>query len=105
MCEGTGAIKIFHTQKICLHCNEIINKASHWNHVVKRVYSLGNVCKFCKTLSSTTSMKTVMMDCPLCQGTGSRTWIDIMMRPYKKANIERQILDMVTNNGDTMLQL
>jgi hypothetical protein len=104
MCEGTGAIKIFHVQKICLNCNEKTDTAKHWNKSVKHTYTFSE-CKSCKSLSLTTSMKTVMMDCPLCQGTGSINWIDIMIRPYKKANIERKILDMVINNGNSMLQL
>jgi hypothetical protein len=45
-------------------------------------------------------METVIIKCPLCIGTGTRTWIDKMIRPYNKKRMEENIYRTVVESSD-----
>ena len=97
-CNGNGVVNVLHTLRECLNFRNSYHTVRVDNQIFKFHSSIGE-CEFCKTVCVLTSMETVCVDCPICLGTGSRTWVDKIMRPYKKENFEQRIRDMVIGNA------
>jgi len=100
VCEGRGQVNVLHLQKRCLNCKNEYHTTT-LNNQIYAYSSCVSQCEFCKTVFVIESMGTVRMTCPLCIGSGTRTWIDKMIRPYNKKRMEQDIYKTVvgTLNG------
>jgi len=45
-------------------------------------------------------MESVIASCSYCLGTGIRTWIDKMVRPYKKSRLEDELYRIVVGSDE-----
>ena len=95
VCRGKGAVNVLHMQKECLNCHNKYHAVRLDNQIVRYSHSIQK-CYFCTSVCVVESMVSVIIDCPLCLGTGTRTWIDKIVRPYKNKNFERRLLEVVT---------
>jgi len=44
-------------------------------------------------------MESVLVYCSNCSGTGVRTWVDKIIRPYKRSRFENELLRTVLQKG------
>ena len=99
LCEGRGRVNVLHLQKKCLNCGNQYHK-TNLDNTIYTYSSYTSKCHFCESICVIESMETVIIKCPLCIGTGTRTWIDKMIRPYNKKRMEENIYRTVVESSD-----
>jgi hypothetical protein len=45
-------------------------------------------------------MESVVVSCPHCLGTGTRTWIDKIVRPYNKSRLENELFRIIVRTDE-----
>lgn len=97
VCNGQKYVNVLYLQKKCLFCNDEYHNVRLENTIYRYSYCI-TPCPFCKSVCVLESMETCTITCPLCMGTGTRTWIDKMVRPYKKKRFEEYIYNIVVES-------
>ena len=99
VCRGQGAIRVLHSKKECLICNNKYHSVILNNQ--KFFYSSNvSMCNHCQLVYVIDSMESVIASCSYCLGTGIRTWIDKMVRPYKKSRLEDELYRIVVGSDE-----
>ncbi len=88
-----------HSSKICLFCNNKYHEVKLHNQLLPISSCVGK-CSLCDATSTVESMETVYVICQLCQGKGSRSWVDLMIRPYNKIRMERNLYNIVVGTDE-----
>lgn len=99
VCTGKGQVTVLHLEKKCLNCGNQYHKIN-LDNTIYTYSSCTSKCPFCESICVIESMETVIIECPLCIGTGTRTWIDKMIRPYNKKRMENHIYETVVGPSD-----
>ena len=100
VCGGKGVLNILHTKRRCLNCyNEYDGIRIDKDRVIYPLSVTRSKCHFCMAVSVIEEMESVLVYCSNCSGTGVRTWVDKIIRPYKRSRFENELLRTVLQKG------
>ena len=99
VCRGQGVLRALHSKRECLICDNKYESVTLNNQ--KFFYtSSTSMCNLCQSVCVIDSMESVVVSCPHCLGTGVRTWIDKMIRPYNKSRLENELFRIIVRTDE-----